>query len=176
MVSLEDKTTGKRSKQGRWTEEEQQLFATAVQIYGKRWKKLEQVMGTRTSTQCRSHGQKYFLKLKHEQSKSQSAADSVTDEDFPAEQEETEDLATEDHLYLEDMDNNQLREHLKRLIQTNNQLTKEIQQLRASHSEPICTAHFLAMLTKRPCSGLSPSFPAKTTEVKVIFSASESSP
>ena len=176
MVSLEDRTTGKRSKQGRWTEEEQRLFATAVQIYGKRWKKLEQVMGTRTSTQCRSHGQKYFLKLKHEQSKSQSAADSLTDEDFPAELEEKEDLGNEDHTYLEDMDNNQLREHLKSLIQTNNQLTKEIQRLRASHSEPICTAHFLAMLTKRPCSGLSPSFPTKTTEVKVIFSASESSP
>lgn len=169
MVSLEDQTAGKRIKQGRWTEEEQRVFANAVRIYGKRWKKLEQVMGTRTSTQCRSHGQKYFLKLKREQSKSQSAAESANEAEIQLEtdlqsENPTEEI-DEEQTDLEEMDNKQLREHLEKLIQTNARLTREIQRLRLRHSEPGGT--------KRPCTA---SFQAKTTEVKVIFSASESFP
>jgi len=172
MVSLEGQAAGKRIKQGRWTEEEQRVFASAVQIYGKRWKKLEQVMGTRTSTQCRSHGQKYFLKLKREQSKSQSAAESANSDDFQLEDDPESEVPAEEtgeeQADLEEMDNNQLRGHLEKLIQVNMRLTKEIQRLRLRHSEPGG-----AQLAKRTCTA---AFPAKTTEVKVIFSASESFP
>lgn len=37
----------------------------AIRLYGRRWKKIEQHIGTRTSTQIRSHAQKCFLKSRH---------------------------------------------------------------------------------------------------------------
>lgn len=177
MVSLDDQTAGKRSKQGRWTEEEQQLFASAVQIYGKRWKKLEQVMGTRTSTQCRSHGQKYFLKLKKEQSKT-IVSDSTKDENT----ESSEDLESpeitadleENDLSLEEMDNNQLRSHLDRLVQVNLHLTKVIQRLRLVHCDHGGADMMSNSLEKKLGGVVSLPFPVKTTEVKVIFQAPES--
>lgn len=47
---------------GRWTQEEHELFLEGLQKYGKNWKAIERVVGTRTATQARSHAQKYFLK------------------------------------------------------------------------------------------------------------------
>lgn len=35
-----------------------------LRIYGKNWKKIEQLLHTRTGTQIRSHAQKFFLKSK----------------------------------------------------------------------------------------------------------------
>jgi SHAQKYF class myb-like DNA-binding protein len=46
------------SKQGRWTKEEHYKFLEAIQIYGRDWKKVQYYVGTRTSTQARSHAQK----------------------------------------------------------------------------------------------------------------------
>ena len=48
---------------GRWTTEEHAKFLHALQIYGKEWKKVQEYVGTRTSTQARSHAQKFFSKL-----------------------------------------------------------------------------------------------------------------
>lgn len=173
MVSLENRTADKRIKQGRWTEEEQRLFANAVQIYGKRWKKLEQVMGTRTSTQCRSHGQKYFLKLKREQAQIKGS-DSPQDESSDSLGEESSDMLQElgdDEVCLDEMDNSQLRSHLEKLIQVNMQLTREIRRLRLTHCDPAASEAFESMLRKRLCTVAPPLLPAKTTEVKVIFQA-----
>jgi SHAQKYF class myb-like DNA-binding protein len=47
---------------GRWTKIEQKLFLEALQKYGKNWEKVHQHVGTRTTTQVRSHAQKYFQK------------------------------------------------------------------------------------------------------------------
>ena len=49
---------------GRWTEEEHQKFIDGILQYGNEWKKVQQVIGSRSSTQARSHAQKFFLKIK----------------------------------------------------------------------------------------------------------------
>ena len=43
---------------GRWTEKEHYLFLIAVKEHGKDWKKIEEIVKTRSSTQARSHSQK----------------------------------------------------------------------------------------------------------------------
>ena len=43
---------------GRWTEMEHYLFLLAVKEHGKNWKKIEDFVKTRSSTQARSHAQK----------------------------------------------------------------------------------------------------------------------
>lgn len=52
-----DGTTGKINH-GRWTNEEHKKFLEAIEIYGRDWKKVQGYVGTRTSTQARSHAQK----------------------------------------------------------------------------------------------------------------------
>ncbi len=53
---------------GRWTKEEHKRFLQALKLYGKNWKKVQEYVGTRTTTQARSHAQKYFAKLEHSSS------------------------------------------------------------------------------------------------------------
>ena len=54
---------------GRWSKEEHYKFIEckyilpALKAYGKNWKKIETYVGTRSSTQIRSHAQKFFNKL-----------------------------------------------------------------------------------------------------------------
>lgn len=43
---------------GRWSKEEHQKFLEAIKIHGRDWKKVQDYVGTRTSTQARSHAQK----------------------------------------------------------------------------------------------------------------------
>ena len=50
-------------KRGHWTQDEHERFIEAINKYGKDWKKIMQVVGTRSSNQIRSHAQKYFIKL-----------------------------------------------------------------------------------------------------------------
>ena len=51
------------SKSGRWTKEEQNLFNLAYQWHEKDWKKLSEIIQTRTVIQIRSHAQKIQKKL-----------------------------------------------------------------------------------------------------------------
>ena len=65
--SLEEITdSDKIFNHGRWTEEEHNKFLIAISKYGKKWKKIEEYIGTRSSTQARSHAQKYFNKITEE--------------------------------------------------------------------------------------------------------------
>lgn len=49
-------------KTGRWSQNEHQGFIEGIRVYGKNWKLVSQHIGTRSSTQVRSHAQKYFLR------------------------------------------------------------------------------------------------------------------
>ena len=51
---------------GRWSKEEHEKFIIGILSYGNEWKKVQKIIKTRSSTQARSHAQKYFLKLKKE--------------------------------------------------------------------------------------------------------------
>jgi SHAQKYF class myb-like DNA-binding protein len=48
---------------GRWTSEEHQLFLNGLDSYGKEWKKIAELIKTRTVVQIRTHAQKYFQKV-----------------------------------------------------------------------------------------------------------------
>lgn len=52
-----------REHTGRWTKEEHEAFLSALQQYGKEWKKVAARVKTRTVVQTRTHAQKYFQKL-----------------------------------------------------------------------------------------------------------------
>ena len=49
---------------GRWSKEEHLKFINGILEYGNEWKKVQNLIGTRSSTQARSHAQKFFLRLK----------------------------------------------------------------------------------------------------------------
>ena len=46
---------------GKWTEEEHEKFIEGILNYGNEWKKVQQIIKTRSSTQARSHAQKFFF-------------------------------------------------------------------------------------------------------------------
>lgn len=50
-------------KEGHWTDEEHELFLRCWAEHGKSWKKLSEIIKTRTNEQIRTHAQKYFQKL-----------------------------------------------------------------------------------------------------------------
>jgi SHAQKYF class myb-like DNA-binding protein len=52
---------------GRWNMDEHQRFIEAIMKYGNEWKLVQKHVGTRSSTQARSHAQKFFVKLKKSQ-------------------------------------------------------------------------------------------------------------
>lgn len=54
-------------KTGRWTRLEHFKFLEALKIFGKEWSKVQEHVYTRTSTQARSHAQKFFAKLEKKQ-------------------------------------------------------------------------------------------------------------
>lgn len=69
---MTDENGGASSKRGRWTKEEQNLFNLAFQWHGKDWKKLSEIIATRSIVQIRSHAQKYCKKIESRQSKESS--------------------------------------------------------------------------------------------------------
>lgn len=65
LNSIEDKIISEPElKQGRWSDQEHRNFIKGILKTGKNnWKKLEEEIPTRTSTQIRSHAQKFLMKL-----------------------------------------------------------------------------------------------------------------
>ena len=49
---------------GRWKLDEHQRFVEAIIKYGNDWKQVQKCVRTRSSTQARSHAQKFFIKIK----------------------------------------------------------------------------------------------------------------
>ena len=49
---------------GRWNLDEHQRFVEAIIKYGNDWKQVQKCVRTRSSTQARSHAQKFFVKIK----------------------------------------------------------------------------------------------------------------
>ena len=62
MKSLKKKKTC--YNEGRWSLEEHRKFIEAIAEYRKNWKNIQMYIGTRSSSQVRSHAQKFLLKLK----------------------------------------------------------------------------------------------------------------
>lgn len=50
---------------GRWNKREHERFIVGILQFGNEWKKVEEVVKTRSSTQARSHAQKFFIKIKN---------------------------------------------------------------------------------------------------------------
>jgi SHAQKYF class myb-like DNA-binding protein len=48
---------------GRWMPEEHQRFIEALLKFGNDWKNVQRYVGSRSSTQARSHAQKFFVKI-----------------------------------------------------------------------------------------------------------------
>jgi SHAQKYF class myb-like DNA-binding protein len=61
------KATKGHYNSGRWTRLEHFKFLEALKMFGKEWQKVQQHVFTRTSTQARSHAQKFFVKLDKKQ-------------------------------------------------------------------------------------------------------------
>ena len=53
----------KTFKEGRWTKQEHEAFLKGIEQYGRDWRRVSRVIGTRNSVQARSHAQKYFKKM-----------------------------------------------------------------------------------------------------------------
>jgi SHAQKYF class myb-like DNA-binding protein len=66
---------------GRWTADEHERFLEGFRIHGHKWKRVQQVVRSRSVTQVRTHAQKYLLKvakLKAEKKQSGKSVDMVT--------------------------------------------------------------------------------------------------
>ena len=61
----ENKISSKFNK-GRWSLEEHKKFITGILEYGNDWRKVQKHIKTRSSTQARSHAQKFFLRIKND--------------------------------------------------------------------------------------------------------------
>ena len=59
------KSEGK-AKNGRWSTLEHLKFLEALKRFGKNWREIEKFIGSRTSTQARSHAQKFFANIEKE--------------------------------------------------------------------------------------------------------------
>ena len=63
-MDLMDKKSKRKPKEtGRWTKEEHSRFILGLMTFGKNWKKVEELVATRTGAQVRSHAQKFFNRL-----------------------------------------------------------------------------------------------------------------
>ena len=59
---IDNRNEIKKVQRGRWSEQEHKRFMEAIEIYGIQWKDIYRYVGTRTSTQVRSHAQKCLPK------------------------------------------------------------------------------------------------------------------
>lgn len=58
------KNTKEKMEQGRWTNNEHRLFLEGLIKYGNEWKMVQKHIKSRSSTQARSHAQKFFIRIK----------------------------------------------------------------------------------------------------------------
>ena len=65
LNSLSFQNNNSDSSNGRWTKEEHNRFIEAIIKFGNDWKKVQKYVSTRTSTQARSHAQKFLLKFRN---------------------------------------------------------------------------------------------------------------
>lgn len=56
-------TAPTHAKGGRWTSDEHAAFLEGIRLYGKDWRRVAQVVGSRSAVQTRTHAQKYLLKF-----------------------------------------------------------------------------------------------------------------
>lgn len=62
-----DAASGGALETGRWSSAEHSRFLNGLELYGRRkWQKIAELVGTRTTVQVRSHAQKYFKKIRKE--------------------------------------------------------------------------------------------------------------
>ncbi len=64
LKKRENKQKESHFNTGRWQKEEHQRFVEAILKFGNEWKKVQKYVKTRSSTQARSHAQKFFYKIK----------------------------------------------------------------------------------------------------------------
>jgi len=65
VADMSPSKSGSESVTGRWTKEEHKRFLDAMNLYGKNWKKVQEYVGTRSTTQVRSHAQKHLAKVEN---------------------------------------------------------------------------------------------------------------
>ena len=60
ILEIEEKT-------GRWSVKEHKKFIEAINTFGRNWKQIALIIKTRSSSQVRSHAQKFFIKEANKQ-------------------------------------------------------------------------------------------------------------
>lgn len=97
---------------GRWSLEEHQQFLDGVNLYGRSWKKIADLIPTRSSIQVRTHAQKHFQRVERKKECVVNLIDSPTalGPKAPEYPEETNPLKTE--LCLDDVDNEEYKNEL----------------------------------------------------------------
>jgi SHAQKYF class myb-like DNA-binding protein len=73
-----DEAKKRQQTSGRWTPDEHDLFLLGMSRYGRDWKAVAKHIPTRSSTQVRSHAQKYFLHDRSEQQQKKNRKKSLT--------------------------------------------------------------------------------------------------
>ena len=63
--TVSSSSSQKEIHSGRWSTTENILFLSGVVQFGNNWKKIQENIKTRTTTQARSHAQKIFIKIKN---------------------------------------------------------------------------------------------------------------
>ena len=61
---INENDSNKNHSTGRWNRDEHQRFIDGMIKYGNNWRQVQKYIGTRSSTQIRSHAQKFFGKVK----------------------------------------------------------------------------------------------------------------
>lgn len=67
---------------GRWSDEEHERFLEALRIYGKDWDKIQKHLGTRDAAHCRSHAQKFLIKLEKQIKQESSCKNTIENARF----------------------------------------------------------------------------------------------
>ena len=75
LKSLSIQNNNTDNSNGRWTKEEHNRFIEAIINFGNDWKKVQKYVSTRTSTQARSHAQKFLMKLRNSEKKKKKNID-----------------------------------------------------------------------------------------------------